>query len=225
MDVGRGPSARNRSMSPLGKMLPAACGVALELEGGSWGGERRLVAPLVFQGGRPGVAPVFSSPPALLGGRLGAQLTVTGKALAKQRGVSLPYSKTRRGAFPSPLILQPFPTSPHQAGHSLGESPTIQTHSREENQPRAERSPIPLRHETHQILRWPATGVPVPWSLAPATVRTHATAVVGTLRGPPVGPAALPARLAGAARPGACFGPCRSVAAAPCSRCWRPASS
>lgn len=61
--------------------------------------------------------------------------------------------------------------------------------------------------------------VHVPWSL-PQQLCTPAAAA-GMLRGPPAGPAALPARLAGVLLPGACFGPSQSAAAAPCSRCWR----
>lgn len=45
--------------------------------------------------------------------------------------------------------------------------------------------------------------------------------LVPVLRAPRVAPAALPAPPAGAALPGACSGPCRSAAAAPCSRWWR----
>ena len=229
MDAGRGPSATHRSVSPRARCRrqPPARPRSWRVEVGvARGGEQPRM--LVFQGGRPGVAPVFPFPSGLAGRRLGAQLTVTGKALAKQRGVSSPYCKRRRGAFPwpsPPATLPHVPASPTgEAGHSLRVPPPIHTHSGEENQPHRRalaHLPLPLNPPDPPAAsnRCPRPLVRIPWSLPqqPCTP----TAAAGMLRGPPAGPAALPARLAGVALPGACFGPSRSVAAAPCSRCWR----
>lgn len=232
MDAGRGPSATHRNVSPQARCLwqPPAWPRSWRVE--ARGGKRRPAAlRACFPGQEARGCSRLPFPSGLTGRRLGAQLTVTGKALAKQRGVSSPYRKRRRGAFPwpsPPATLPHVPASPMgEAGHSLGVPHHPHTQQGGKPAPRQALAhlPLPLNplHPPATSNRCPRPPVHVPWSL-PQKPCTPAAAA-GLLRGSPAGPAALPARLAGAALPGACFGPSRSVAAAPCSRCWRLSSS
>lgn len=147
---GEGAECHTQECESLGEMLQATSSIALEPEGGSRGGGRRPAAPRAcFPGREARGCSRLPFPSDLAGRRLGAQLTVTGKALAKQRGVSSPYCKRRQGAFPwssPPATLPHVPTSPMgEAGTAWG-SPTIHKRSGEKNQPSAERSPISLCH-------------------------------------------------------------------------------
>lgn len=125
MDVGRGPSATNRSVSPLGKMLPAACGTALELEGGSWGGEKRPVAPHACFPGREarGCSCLpFPSGPAWQ--QAGSSADSHGEGISKATGSFLALLQDKTRCFPPALpSCNPSPRPHIKLGTASGGPP------------------------------------------------------------------------------------------------------
>lgn len=185
------------------------------LRGSRGHGSLRVGARARFPGGEDPVCSLLPCPVRFLpsgpsGRRPCSQLTVTGKALAKRRGVCSPCCRRKKSA-PSPRPLLLLPATP---GTAWG----VPAQKRGKIQPRAEPSPISLCPANHRVLgtRCPRALFPLPQALQPCP---------GLLRGLRAAPAAPRARLAGAEPPGACAAPCRSAAAAPCSRCWRLTTS
>lgn len=226
--AGRGPSATHRSVSPRVRCCrqPPARPWSWRVEAGvARGGRQPRV--LVFQGGRPGVAPVF---PCLRSRwqEAGCSADSHGEGISKAKGSFLALLREKTRCFPLALSSRnpsPRPRIAHGRSRAQPGGPPSSAHTPQGGNPAFAHLPLPLNppHPPAASNRCPRPLVRVPWSLPQQPCAPAAAA--GMLRGPPAGPAALPARLAGAALPGACFGPSQSAAAAPCSRCWRLSSS
>lgn len=148
-----------------------------------------------------------------------------GEGISKAKGSFLAPLQEKTRCFTLALSSgnpSPCPPSTHRSGWAQPEGPPSSTHTvGGKTSPVLSACPSPLNPPDPLVAsnRCACSLVCVPWSL-PQQLCTP-TAAAGVLRGPPAGPAALPARLAGVLLPGACFGPSQSAAAALCSRCWR----
>lgn len=137
-------------------------------------------------------------------------------SLAPLQGMTRCFTPALSSGNPSPC-----PPSTYRKSWAQPEGPPSSTHTVGGKTTVLSVCPSPLNPPDPPVAsnRCACSLVCVPWSL-PQQLCTPAAAA-GVLRGPPAGPAALPARLAGVLLPGACFGPSQSAAAALCSRCCR----
>lgn len=228
-DAGRGPSATHRSKSPWVRCCqqPPALPQSRKVEVGlARDGQWALV--LIFQGERPGLAPIFLFLWSCWQ-EAGCSADTHWEGISKAKGSFLLLHEMRCFSLAlSCCNLSPHPCVTHGRSQAQPECPPPcpppSTHTAvRKTSPALSARPSPsaikpTRSSSTQQLVSPSPDlcplVPVPIPLSTPV------AMAGMLRGPPAGPTALPARLAGVVLLGACFGPSQSVAAALCSRCW-----
>lgn len=147
-----------------------------------------------------------------------------GEGISKAKGSFLAPLQEKTRCFTPALSCNPSPCprNSHRKIWAQPEGPHLSIHRvGGKTSPVLSACPSPLKPPDPPVAsnRCACSLGRVPWSL-PQQLCTPAVAT-GVLRGPPAGPAALPARLVGVLLPGVCFGPSQSAAAALCSRCWR----